>query len=176
MDRTPTDATIIITILAGIFGGSPVAQAEDRVEITFPVAEVQEAAEQELLRYRKRPINYWCDPVDFATDYIFELAKRIESQGTSVEMSVVSIQIRSEKPVEFWGSYSWISDDQDVVEWAGKLADNEDHTVHFIIRAQGYADGLIKSEDGSFRLYTSLYKRNYLLCEYDPAYPDRKID
>lgn len=168
-----------MTVLALLFvvsPSSPFAQSADHIPISFSLTEVQEAARQELERHRKRPSTYWCDPVDFDQDQIFELAKRIESGAITVESSVVSVQIRSEKPAIYRGSYSWYSKEKDVVEWVGEALGNEAHTVHFIIQGRGRSDAIITSEAGSFRLRTSLYSKNYLLCEFDPTYPGHKID
>jgi hypothetical protein len=153
------------------------ASAQERIDISFPIAEMQEAEERELERHRKRPGNFWCDPVDFDVNQILKLAEKVQSGEVEVHSSVIAVRIRDREPLEYHGTYSWVEEGGGVAEWSGRLAGSEDFDAGFIVvPARRRADAILDSEGGSFRLHTSLYSRIFILCEFDPNRLGRKID
>jgi hypothetical protein len=160
-----------------VTASTSVSYAEERIEVSFPIAETQESEKQELERYRKRQGNFWCDPVEFDVEEFFKLAERIQSGESDVRSSIVSVRIRDEKPLEYRGSTSWVEKDGNAVEWGGNLVGAEDFEAHFIVLpTRGRADAIMDSAAGSYRLHSSIYSRIFILCEFDPNRLGHKID
>ena len=172
--RKRTYSTLVVI---ATFAWTSAAAQERQIEISFPVVETQGAEEKELEKKRKRPSSYWCDPVEFDVNAVFKLTEQVKFGEVDVQSSIVVVQIRGKGPLTYKGEYSWVEKDGKAAEWRGRLEGAEDFGAWMVLNPKlGTAEAVFDSEHGSYRLYTSAFKRIFYLCEFDPNRLPHKID
>ena len=155
------------------------AFAQERIEISFPIVETQESEARELEKKRRLSGRYWCDPVDFDTTAILDLAKKIQSGDVGVQSTAVRIEIRSES-LDYLGESSQVvetAEGDKLAVWIGRLAGAQGFRAAFVVAPNlGHTFARIDSDKGTFRLDTFASQRIFVICEYDPTRLGRKID